>query len=98
MEPQNIPFFAHEGIMSRMERTVKRLWIALIITIILVFASNALWLWYISGYDIETYDYVQDGFGVNIIGDKNGVDYDVPKVTSSEEGTQKENQKENGTP
>lgn len=45
MEPQNIPYFAHEGIMARMERTVKRLWIALIVTIIMIFASNALWLW-----------------------------------------------------
>lgn len=33
------------------------------------------WLDFLSQYDFEDYDYTQDGQGVNIIGDSNGVDY-----------------------
>ena len=46
MEQQNIPYFAHEGIMARMERTIKRLWVLCIVLIILLAGSNAAWLWY----------------------------------------------------
>ena len=87
-----VPYIVHEGVQVRLERTIKRLVCALILTILLLFASNALWVWYISGCDIETYDYVQDGVGVNIIGSRNGVDYDVPEVGYSENSTQKESE------
>ena len=86
-----IPYFAHEGMMARQERTIRRLTVALIVTIVLIFASNVVWLIYMSGYDVEAYDYSQDGEGVNIIGNKNGVDYDVSKVGSDETDTEKEN-------
>lgn len=49
----SVPYFAHEGMMARNERTIKRLVIALIVSIILIFASNALWL-----YCWMQYDYV----------------------------------------
>ena len=45
MEQQNIPYFVHEGIMARMERTAKRLWILCIILVILLTGTNAAWLW-----------------------------------------------------
>ena len=50
---------------------------------------NVSWLIYINQYDFEDYEYTQDGTGVNIIGDSNGVDYYGAEVDS-----QKENQKE----
>lgn len=53
MDQQSIPYFAHEGMMARMERNIKRLWIALIIVVALMFASNAAWL-----YAWMQYDYV----------------------------------------
>lgn len=46
MEQQNIPYFAHEGMMARMERTIKRLWVLCIVLIILLAGSNAVWIWY----------------------------------------------------
>lgn len=51
-----VPYFIHEGMMARNEHTVKRLIIALIIAVVLVFASNAAWL-----YCWMQYDYITDG-------------------------------------
>ena len=57
------------------ERMVKRLWIALIVTICLAVAAPLAvhfgWLHYESKF--ETYEYTQDGEGTNIIGDGNDV-------------------------
>lgn len=52
-EYTSIPYFAHEGMIARNERTIKRLIVSLIIAVILIFASNALWL-----YAWMQYDYV----------------------------------------
>ena len=66
-----IPYAAHESAMSRAMRVIKWLVIALVATVILLFASNGLWLWYISGYDFETYTYdvnTENGGNANYIG------------------------------
>lgn len=79
-----VPYIVHESAMARNERSVKRLVIALIVAIALIFASNAIWLYAWQSYDYVSEDseitYQQDGQGVNIIGDRNigngnGVDY-----------------------
>lgn len=93
----SVPYIVYEGEQTRNERHIKRLIIALVVTILLLFASNALWIWYMSGFDIETYDYTQDGVGVNIIGSENGVDYNVPTISSEENETESESQEENGS-
>ena len=87
--PTKIPFIVYEATMTRMERHIKRLWIALIIAVVSIILCNVSWLIYINQYDFEDYEYTQDGTGVNIIGDSNGVDYYGAEVDS-----QKENQKE----
>lgn len=46
MDQQSIPYFVHEGMMARMERTIRRLWILCIILILLLAGSNAAWIWY----------------------------------------------------
>ena len=43
-ERVTVPYIVYEGEQARNERTFKRLVIALIITIMLLFATNALWL------------------------------------------------------
>ena len=60
MEQQNIPYFAHEGIMARMERTIKRLWVLCIVLIILLAGSNAAWLWYESLFEDESTTVTQE--------------------------------------
>lgn len=49
-----IPFVAHESSMTRMERIVKRLVVALMVSIFLTFASNALWLYAWMQYDYSS--------------------------------------------
>ena len=51
---QSVPFVVHESAMARNERTVKRLVIALIAAIVLIFASNAAWLYVWCQYDYSS--------------------------------------------
>lgn len=80
--PATIPYFAHEAEVMRMEKQSKRLWIALVISILCILISILVWIWYINQYDFESYDYTQDGEGVNIIGDRNEVEKDGSKIQS----------------
>lgn len=48
---EKIPYIAFESQMARNERHIKRLVIALIVAIVLMFASNGLWLWAWLQYD-----------------------------------------------
>ena len=59
--PETIPYMAHEFAMVRMERQVKRGWIALIAAICLLFASNIAWLYAWCQYDYESYEITADG-------------------------------------
>ena len=61
--PESVPYIAHESSMARMERQIKRLWIAVIVAVCLLFASNAGWLIYESQFETITYE--QDGEGIN---------------------------------
>lgn len=76
-KPENVPYIVHEAEIARQERHIKRLWIALIVAIVACVAITGGFLWYLNQYDFTSYD--QDGQGVNIIGDGNGVDFDVPE-------------------
>ena len=58
-----VPYVVHESAMARQERQIKRLWIALILAISLLFASFGMFVWYESQF--ETISYEQDGDGLN---------------------------------
>ena len=76
-----VSFIAFEATCTRFDRVIKRLTIALVVCVLLVFASNAVWLyaWMQYDYTSETTStetvYTQDGQGTNIIGDSNGVQH-----------------------
>lgn len=76
---KSIPYIAFEAAQARSERHIKRLVIALIISIIFGFLTNLAWLWAWNQYDYSsetvTRTYVQDGEGLNIIGNENEVGY-----------------------
>lgn len=69
MEDNKVPYIVYEGAIARFERTVRRLIIVLAVTILLLFASNALWI-----YEWNQYDYSdvtvdsQDGGNANYMG------------------------------
>ncbi len=83
--PVSVPYIVFEGEIARQERHIKRLWIALIAAIIALVLVVGGFIWYLNQYDFTSYE--QDGQGVNIIGDRNGVDYDVatPENANEEE-------------
>ena len=67
--PESVPYIVHESSMARMERQVKRGWIALIVAVCLLFASNAAWLLAWTSYDYSSYEAItDDGGDANIIG------------------------------
>lgn len=73
--PESVPYMVHEEAMVRNERNVRRIVVALIVSIALIFASNACWLYAWCQYDYysEEITYTQDGAGNNIIGNGNEV-------------------------
>ena len=50
--PENVPYIVHEAAMARNERNVKRLVIALVVAIVLAFATNVGWLIYESQFEV----------------------------------------------
>ena len=80
---ENIPYIVYEGAEARHERHIKRMIIALVISIVLLFLSNAAWLyaWVQYDYQSESNTTTVDGkYGsANFIGGngdiKNGENY-----------------------
>lgn len=66
-EKTNVPYIVYEGEMARAERRDKRQWIVIIVLIVALFASNIGHLIYESQFDTYSYDYAQDGEGLNNI-------------------------------
>lgn len=68
-EAVTIPYVVYENAMARNERHIIRLWIALIISILMIAASNVSWLIYMNQYDFCSYELSTDGGGnANYIG------------------------------
>ena len=72
MEDNKVPYIVYESEASRHERTVKRLLIALLLTIVLMVGTNLAWLYVFNQYDITsetvTIDNEGDAEGSNLIG------------------------------
>ena len=71
--PESVPYIVHESSMARMERQIKRLWIAVIVVVCLLFASNAAWLYCWMQYDYTSEEVIvdvnsDDGCNANYIG------------------------------
>jgi hypothetical protein len=62
--------FKDEIYLAMLERTIKRLWILALISVLLLVGTNAAWLYYESQFEdvSTTIDASQDGSGTNIIG------------------------------
>ena len=66
--PETVPYIVHEGVMAREERTIKRLIIALVFTIALLFCSNAAWL-----YAWSQFEYVDEVSRTITVDGKDGI-------------------------
>lgn len=64
-----ISYAVHEGMMARMERTIRRLWILCIVLVILLAGTNAAWIYYENSFeDVVVTQENDDGFN-NYIGE-----------------------------
>lgn len=69
IDERTVSYIVFESAQARSERTIKRLIIALIMTIIFLFLSNAYWVHQWNQYSWETDEivYTQEGRGLNSI-------------------------------
>lgn len=70
-----VPYVAHEGEMTRMERTNHRLWILCIMLLVALLATNAGWIWYESQWEVvestESYE-INSNDGGNAVYNEGG--------------------------
>ena len=73
----SIPYFVHEGAMARWERNFKLLLIMLIITVVLLFATNTIWVacWYQFDMTSEEITMEADGGDAHYIGNDGEINY-----------------------
>lgn len=50
--PKAVPYIVHESAMARAERSTKRLWAVIILLIVMLVASNGVWIWYESQFEV----------------------------------------------
>lgn len=85
-EQMTVPYIVHESAMARNERHIRRLVIALIVSVVMIVASNLAWL-----YVWNSYEYVGDS-SVSVEGEGNanyiGNDGDISNGTNSSEENQ----------
>ena len=70
-----ISYAAHEGMMARMERTIRRLWALCIILIILLAGTNGAWIYYENSFEdvvITAEQSAETGNNYAVGGDING--------------------------
>lgn len=70
-EIKDVPYIVHEGILARMERQLKRLFVTAIVLIAALILSNGAWLYAWLQYDYASETEInaeQDGRGINIVG------------------------------
>lgn len=69
-----VSFVVFEAATTRLDRIIKRLAIVLALAVVLLFASNAMWLWAWMQYDYESYEIISDdGGNANYIGNDGDV-------------------------
>ena len=92
-EQNRVPYYSMEWMFAREERHMRRLIVLLAITIIMLFASNALWLYAWMQYDYggQEITATQDGEGVNIVG---GEDVQYGSESSDTQTMEEEKERE----
>ena len=66
--PEPVPYVVHESDMARQERTIKRLWILLLVMLVLLVGTNGAWIYYENSFeDISITQENEDGYN-NFIG------------------------------
>ena len=56
----SVPYYVAEGMVDRVSRTNKRLWIMCILLIVLLVGTNAMWIWYESQWEVIETEITQE--------------------------------------
>lgn len=73
-QAKDVPYIVHEAELARAERSFKRLWAAIILLIVLLFGSNAGWLYYESQFEeTATTIEAEADDGGNAVANNNGM-------------------------
>ena len=59
---------SNEAALAMAERTIRRMFILLLVVVIMWGLSMGAFIWYINQYDYEAYEITQDSNGVNFVG------------------------------
>ena len=78
----DVPYIVHESDMARLERTIKRLWILLLVVVVLLVGSNIAWIAYENSFVDEVEESVEsyaddggDAYGTIVSGNRSAVNY-----------------------
>ena len=64
--PKDVPYNTYEVALARLERVIKRMWVLVLSLIILLFVSNAAWIWYCNQWEtVESLEITQENEGGN---------------------------------
>ena len=86
----SVPFIVHEAGMARMERTVSRLWVLLILLVVLLVGSNVAWIMYESQFEVIETEVTQEAEGNgnnNYIGNDGDIIYGQTDNKNEETGS-----------
>lgn len=78
-----IPLIAHERMSARLERTIKRLWILIILLVVMLFGTNLAWVIYESQFATEETVRVEQE---NDSGDNNFIGHDGDIINGKTDG------------
>ena len=59
--PPSVPYIVHESAQARMERTLGRLWVTIVLLIVLLVGTNLAWIVYESQFEDVCVEAEQDG-------------------------------------
>lgn len=89
-----VPYIVHEAAQARQERNIKRLWVALIVSVAMIFISNMAWIgaWTSYDYSSTTEEIIveqdaQDGGNNNYIGNDGDIINGLPENNNPQEAT-----------
>ena len=85
-----VPYVVHEATVARQERQIKRMWIALIVAISMIFLMNMAWIGAWTSYDYSSEEIIveqdaQDGGNNNYIGNDGDISNGVSEDNNSQE-------------
>lgn len=85
----SVPYVVHEAEVSRQERQIKRMWIALIVLAVALFLTNMAWIGVFNSYEYSTEEIVveqdaQDGGNNNYIGNNGDINNGISEDNNSQ--------------